>query len=319
MSGYFASLGRDPRGGYLRRRQRPPKGPDRGPHGERPRRPAHRQGRPCSPRPRGSASAATTVVDCDTLDPPYPPRCAHPERPLRCGPGAPGRADASTPPPRQRADIGWLYREWVGPGGRCPRARGRSHLAEESVQDAFAMPLERWPRDHLPHDPGAWIIRTARNRAIDRIRRRSMATERERQAVELEALRRAIEPERDSTIPDQRLRSTFAAATRRSRPTGERGADAAPRLTARGRSSTRVALHAAGDRSAARARQALAARGTSERRTPRTTSRPSAWARCSPSSTWCSTRAMPRPAGRAADARRVVFRGASGSHACSRA
>ena len=99
----------------------------------------------------------------------------------------------------------------VRPGGRCPRARvGDLDLAEESVQDAFATALERWPRDGLPDDPGAWIIRTARNRAIDRIRRRSMATERERQAVELEALRRAIEPERDSTIPDERLGLMFA-------------------------------------------------------------------------------------------------------------
>ena len=48
---------------------------------------------------------------------------------------------------------------------RRPRARrGR-------VQDAFATALERWPRDGLPRTPGAWIVTTARNRAIDRIRR----------------------------------------------------------------------------------------------------------------------------------------------------
>ncbi|MDX6538486.1 MAG: hypothetical protein QOI71_96, partial [Gaiellales bacterium] len=49
----------------------------------------------------------------------------------------------------------------------------------------------------------------ARNRAIDRLRRRRVATERERQAVELEALRRAIEPDRDSSISDERLGLVF--------------------------------------------------------------------------------------------------------------
>ncbi len=117
----------------------------------------------------------------------------------------------STPPPLGREAIGWLYREWFGRAvGVLARSVRDLDLAEECVQDAFATALERWPRDGLPDDPGAWIIRAARNRAIDRIRRRGMAADRERQAVELEALRRAIEPERDSTIPDERLGLMFA-------------------------------------------------------------------------------------------------------------
>jgi RNA polymerase sigma-70 factor, ECF subfamily len=116
----------------------------------------------------------------------------------------------SAPPPLQREAIGWLYREWFGRAvGVLARSVGDLDLAEEVVQDAFATALERWPRDGVPDDPGAWIIRTARNRAIDRLRRRRMATERERQAVELEALRQAIEPERDSSIPDERLGLVF--------------------------------------------------------------------------------------------------------------
>ena len=112
--------------------------------------------------------------------------------------------------PPQREAIGWLYREWFGRAvGVLARSVGDLDLAEEVVQDAFATALERWPRDGVPDDPGAWIIRTARNRAIDRLRRRRMATERERQAVELEALRRAIEPERDSSIGDERLALMF--------------------------------------------------------------------------------------------------------------
>jgi RNA polymerase sigma-70 factor, ECF subfamily len=115
----------------------------------------------------------------------------------------------SVPPP-QREAIGWLYREWFGRAvGVLARSVGNLDLAEEVVQDAFATALERWPRDGVPDDPGAWIIRTARNRAIDRLRRRRMASERERQAVELEALRRAIEPERDSSISDERLALMF--------------------------------------------------------------------------------------------------------------
>jgi RNA polymerase sigma-70 factor, ECF subfamily len=117
----------------------------------------------------------------------------------------------STPPPLEREAIGWLYREWFGRAvGVLARSVGDLDLAEEVVQDAFATAVERWPRDGLPDDPGAWIIRTARNRAIDRLRRRRLAAERERQAVELEALRRAIEPERDSSIPDERLGLMFA-------------------------------------------------------------------------------------------------------------
>ena len=44
-------------------------------------------------------------------------------------------------------------------------------LAEEAVQDAFTVALQRWPSAGLPPNPAAWIITTARNRAIDRLRR----------------------------------------------------------------------------------------------------------------------------------------------------
>ena len=51
------------------------------------------------------------------------------------------------------------------------RAIGDFDLAEEAVQDAFVTALERWPADGVPDNPGAWITTTARNRAIDRLRR----------------------------------------------------------------------------------------------------------------------------------------------------
>ena len=51
------------------------------------------------------------------------------------------------------------------------RMTGDWDLAEECAQDAFALALERWPRDGVPRRPGAWLTTTARNRAVDRLRR----------------------------------------------------------------------------------------------------------------------------------------------------
>ncbi|MGH9062000.1 MAG: sigma factor, partial [Acidimicrobiales bacterium] len=51
------------------------------------------------------------------------------------------------------------------------RVTGDWDLAEECVQDAFALAVARWPRDGVPRRPGAWLTTTARNRATDRLRR----------------------------------------------------------------------------------------------------------------------------------------------------
>ena len=51
------------------------------------------------------------------------------------------------------------------------RSFGDIGVAEEAVQDAFVVAIDRWPRTGLPPNPGAWITATARNRAIDRLRR----------------------------------------------------------------------------------------------------------------------------------------------------
>jgi RNA polymerase sigma-70 factor (ECF subfamily) len=86
---------------------------------------------------------------------------------------------------------------------------GDFDLAEEAVQDAFLVALEVWPERGLPRNPGAWITTTARNKAIDRIRRARRLEEKVR---ELEALgSRAGEEDEieDSSIPDDRLRLIF--------------------------------------------------------------------------------------------------------------
>ncbi len=86
---------------------------------------------------------------------------------------------------------------------------GDFDLAEEAVQDAFVVALEVWPRRGVPPNPGGWIVTTARNRAIDRIRR---ARRLEHKLADLEALRPPGHEEHEiehSSIPDDRLRLVF--------------------------------------------------------------------------------------------------------------
>lgn len=78
------------------------------------------------------------------------------------------------------------------------RATGSFELAEEATQDAVLRALERWPRDGTPPNPRAWLITTARNRAIDLIRR-----ERSRQAKEVEATRLSRLGEEDPVDGDR--------------------------------------------------------------------------------------------------------------------
>ncbi|HLU31021.1 MAG TPA: RNA polymerase sigma factor [Acidimicrobiia bacterium] len=86
------------------------------------------------------------------------------------------------------------------------RRCGDISLAEEAVQDAFAEAVERWPRSGIPPSPAGWIITTARNRAIDRIRRESTRESRQAEA----ALLLGPEDESDSgPMIDDRLRLLF--------------------------------------------------------------------------------------------------------------
>src|SRR3954451_15487705 len=91
------------------------------------------------------------------------------------------------------------------------RILGDLDRAEEAVQDAFLVALERWPRDGVPANPAAWIVTAARNRAIDRIRReRRWAGRRAVLETELRALGGEDEEESlVSPIPDERLRLIF--------------------------------------------------------------------------------------------------------------
>ena len=82
-------------------------------------------------------------------------------------------------------------------------------LAEECAQDAFAVALERWPRDGVPRNPGAWLTTTSRNRALDRLRRRTTEAAKLRETA---VLARGGEPPAvsdESGIGDDRLRLIF--------------------------------------------------------------------------------------------------------------
>jgi RNA polymerase sigma-70 factor (ECF subfamily) len=84
---------------------------------------------------------------------------------------------------------------------------GDFDLAEEVAQDAFAIAAERWPRDGAPANPGAWLVTTARNRAIDRIRRDRALAEKTR-LLEVPATAQDM-MEDPTTFPDERLELMF--------------------------------------------------------------------------------------------------------------
>ena len=98
--------------------------------------------------------------------------------------------------------------------GRCVatliRFLGDIDIAEDAVQEAFTIAVVRWPVDGQPPNPGAWIVTTARNRAIDRLRRESIREERHTEAQYLYGATAAQpEPAEEETVRDDRLRLIF--------------------------------------------------------------------------------------------------------------
>ena len=86
------------------------------------------------------------------------------------------------------------------------RVFGDIDIAEEAVQEAFVTAVARWPGRGTPPAPAGWIITTARNRAIDRLRREASRDDRHAQAALLHA---RDEPVEDSPVQDDRLRLIF--------------------------------------------------------------------------------------------------------------
>jgi RNA polymerase sigma-70 factor, ECF subfamily len=83
---------------------------------------------------------------------------------------------------------------------------GDIDIAEEAVQDAFTVAVQRWPAAGLPPSPAGWIITTARNRAVDRLRREASRADRHAQAALLHA---RGDPPEEGTVRDDRLRLIF--------------------------------------------------------------------------------------------------------------
>ena len=107
-----------------------------------------------------------------------------------------------------RSDIERVFREEYGRAvAVLARVFGDIDIAEEAVQEAFATAVARWPDSGLPPAPAGWIITTARNRAIDRLRREASRDDRHAQAALLHQARR--EPVEESPVQDDRLRLIF--------------------------------------------------------------------------------------------------------------
>ena len=110
-------------------------------------------------------------------------------------------------PPLQATDIESVFRDEYGRAvAVLVRSFGDIDLAEEAVQDAFAAAVRRWPSAGLPPSPAGWIITTARNRAIDRLRREAKRNDRHAQAA---LLHDRDQLAAEDGVDDDRLRLIF--------------------------------------------------------------------------------------------------------------
>jgi RNA polymerase sigma-70 factor (ECF subfamily) len=106
------------------------------------------------------------------------------------------------------AEIEGVFRQEYGRAvAVLVRVFGDIDVAEEAVQDAFATAVQRWPAAGLPPSPAGWIITTARNRAIDRLRREASRADRHAQAALVQ--RQLDEPTEEGPVRDDRLRLIF--------------------------------------------------------------------------------------------------------------
>src|SRR5205823_6617752 len=120
-----------------------------------------------------------------------------------------GAADPPRPRGRFIELVERIFREeWGRAVASLARATGDLTLAEDCVQDAFETALASWS-DGLPPNPGGWIVTTARNRAIDRIRRDRTLADKTRLLGEL-SMSASQEDGEASAIPDERLALIFA-------------------------------------------------------------------------------------------------------------
>jgi RNA polymerase sigma-70 factor, ECF subfamily len=104
------------------------------------------------------------------------------------------------------AITGAHHEEWARVVASLTRRFGDLDVAEEAAAEAFATAVERWPRDGVPPNPGAWLTTTASRKAIDRIRRENKRDDKQKQA---QMLHDHDPPEPPGAIDDERLRLIF--------------------------------------------------------------------------------------------------------------
>ena len=104
-----------------------------------------------------------------------------------------------------------FHNEWAAVVAHLTRLTGDRELAEDCAQDAFARALERWSGDGVPRNPGAWLLTTARHRALDRLRRAAVGTAKLQEVGRAEPPDLAGEPDAGGPtgIEDDRLRLIF--------------------------------------------------------------------------------------------------------------
>jgi RNA polymerase sigma-70 factor (ECF subfamily) len=111
-------------------------------------------------------------------------------------------------PPASIADV--FRREYGRAVAVLVRRFGDIDLAEEAVQEAFEVAVDRWPRTGPPPSPAGWIITTARNRALDRLRREAIREDRQAEAARLRpAAGDAPDGAEEGPVRDDRLRLIF--------------------------------------------------------------------------------------------------------------
>jgi RNA polymerase sigma-70 factor (ECF subfamily) len=122
-------------------------------------------------------------------------------------------------PATASADIERTFRHEFGRAvATLVRLFGDIDLAEEAVQQAFAVAVERWPVSGVPPNPGGWIVTTARNRAIDRFRRESSRHARHKDAA---LLHQREEQTEEGPVRDDRLRLIFTCCHPSLAPTAQ--------------------------------------------------------------------------------------------------
>ena len=106
--------------------------------------------------------------------------------------------------------VGRIFREESGRSvAALIRVFGDIDVAEDAVQEAFAIALSKWPADGLPPNPGGWITTTARNRGLDRLRRESRGRELLGHLARLSPAHDEPTPDEGEPVQDDRLRLIF--------------------------------------------------------------------------------------------------------------